>query len=126
MAAADTEYYFLWSAGRPVAAGKILPLKISTKYCPKPPEKSIPPTEVSGNIWSIFGCAIFGRSRHLKYRQNITSNFATRWALMYQKYLESKQQQDVGKKKKKRKRNEMKKRKRRNQREIMTNYFLLQ
>jgi hypothetical protein len=79
-AAADMEYYFLWSAGGPVAAGKISPLKISTKYCPKPPEKSIPPTEVSGDIWSIFGRAIFGRSRHLKYQQNIASNFATRWA----------------------------------------------
>jgi hypothetical protein len=45
---------------------------------------------------------------------------------MYQKYLESKQQQEEEKKKKKRKRKEKKKRKRKNQREIMTNYFLLQ
>ncbi len=45
---------------------------------------------------------------------------------MDQKKLESKQQQEEKKKKKKRKRKEKKKRKRKNQREIMTNYFLLQ
>jgi hypothetical protein len=45
---------------------------------------------------------------------------------MYRKYLESKHQQEGEKKKKKRKRKEKKKRKRKNQREIMTNYFLLQ
>ena len=35
-------------------------LRISTKYCLKPPEKSV------GNIWLIFGRAIFGQSRQWK------------------------------------------------------------
>ncbi len=70
--------------GRP--AGRLLQGKYHLKkYLPNIAQnllkKSIPPTEVSGDIWSIFfGRAIFGRSRHLKYRQNIASNFATRWA----------------------------------------------
>jgi hypothetical protein len=46
--------------------------------------------------------------------------------LAYQQFLESKKQQEEEKKKKNGKRKEKKKRKRKIQREIMTNYFLLQ
>ncbi len=54
---------------------------ISTKYRLKPPEKSIVFEEVSGDIWSIFNRAIFGRSRHSKYRPNIASLFCSKTGL---------------------------------------------
>jgi hypothetical protein len=47
-------------------------------------------------------------------------------ALQFQQFLEAKKQQEEQKKTKKRKNKEKKKRKRRNQREIKSNYFLLQ
>jgi hypothetical protein len=54
--------------------------EILTKYCLKPPEKLVVFEEVLGNIWLIFNRAIFGRSRHSKYRPNIASLFAARRA----------------------------------------------